>query len=47
MYKNSNFVRNLKYFWKLSILMVLRYLEAHLPTNYVQKIFIDAFKNQK
>ena len=38
--KSSNFMRNLKYFWKLSILMVSRYLREPLRRNCVQKTII-------
>ena len=37
-------MRSLKYFWKLSILMVIRYLGEHLRTSCVQKKFYWSLK---
>ena len=45
--KQQFFLRDLKYFWKLSLLMFSRYLRKRSRTNWVQKNFIEAFKYQK
>ena len=40
-------MRNLKYFWKLSLLMVSRYLGEHYVQIVSKDFFIEGFKYQK
>ena len=40
-------MRNLKHFWKLNILLVLRCLGEHFTYKLCQKKLIEAFKYQK
>ena len=49
-YKNSNFMRNSKYFWKLNILMVSIYLRKHFRRqceSVSEKFFHEAFNYKK